>query len=174
MHRCLLQLLCVSAALAVAAASPTADAARLTKTHGGTGSANCQGALPSYEGAIRKRPLAVQNEGSTDAFVTCAFSITAGAVTEARLVVSTLGGVDVTVRCTGVNGQVGNEPIYANRSVVAPASGATTALVFTGASFGGTAGPFFPRGPLVSMSCALPPGAAINTTLVTLEDEVGA
>jgi hypothetical protein len=35
--------------------------------------ANCQSALPVYDGVIRKRPKAVANEGTTDAFVTCAF-----------------------------------------------------------------------------------------------------
>lgn len=32
----------------------------------------CQGALPSYEGAFRKRPIAIKNEGVSSAFITCA------------------------------------------------------------------------------------------------------
>ncbi|HST46109.1 MAG TPA: hypothetical protein VLK29_12905 [Luteimonas sp.] len=35
------------------------------------GTGVCQAALPAYEGLIRKRPMAIQNEGSDTAFVTC-------------------------------------------------------------------------------------------------------
>src|SRR5690554_342572 len=34
----------------------------------------CQGALPAFETQIRKRPLALQNEGEANAFVTCSFN----------------------------------------------------------------------------------------------------
>ena len=36
------------------------------------GAGACQAALPAYEGLIRKRPMAIQNEGVSTAFVTCA------------------------------------------------------------------------------------------------------
>ena len=34
----------------------------------------CQPALPTFDGSIRKRPKAVQNEGTSIAFITCGFS----------------------------------------------------------------------------------------------------
>ena len=33
----------------------------------------CQSALPTFDVGLRKRPLAIQNEGSSTAFVTCSF-----------------------------------------------------------------------------------------------------
>ncbi len=34
---------------------------------------NCQPALPLDDAAVRKKPLAVQNEGIATAFITCSF-----------------------------------------------------------------------------------------------------
>jgi len=34
----------------------------------------CQAPLSAFDGQIRKRPLAMQNEGTSNAFVTCAFT----------------------------------------------------------------------------------------------------
>lgn len=38
----------------------------------------CNGALPAYEGALRKRPLALRNEGSSSAFVSCSMQSDGG------------------------------------------------------------------------------------------------
>ncbi len=51
----------------------TAAAAPVTRTEVGSAVKHCQAALPAYEGQIRKRPKALQNEGSTTVFVTCGF-----------------------------------------------------------------------------------------------------
>lgn len=38
----------------------------------------CNGALPAFEGALRKRPLALRNEGSSSAFVSCSMQSDGG------------------------------------------------------------------------------------------------
>lgn len=130
--------------------------------------ANCQGALPSFEGAIRKRPLAVQNEGTSNSFVTCAF-VNEYDVDDIRAVdyfgvfLVNNGATDATVNCTGVAGFDTNDTnVFISKSVVVPANRADQALmVFVPADNGGNS--FYP---LVAVSCNLPAGVGINDTYV--------
>lgn len=55
-----------------------ADAATLPRVSATNPAGICQGALPAFETAIRKRPLAVQNEGDSTTFVTCSFTAQGG------------------------------------------------------------------------------------------------
>lgn len=137
--------------------------------------ANCQGALPNFEGSIRKRPLGVQNEGSESAFVTCAFAsqYDVAAVTDishfAAFFVNK-GTAEATVACTGVAGfETGESNVYISKSItVAPNSTVHAFLQFWQDDNGGES--FYP---LVSMSCKIPPGVGINDTYVgyTFNDE---
>lgn len=130
--------------------------------------ANCQGALPSFEGSIRKRPLAVQNEGSSAAFVTCSF-VNEYDTADRRLIsyytawFTNTGASAATVSCTGVAGyQTRAETTYNSKSVVVAANSAAQAMIsFAPADNGG-----FGYYPLVSLSCSIPPGVGINDTYV--------
>jgi hypothetical protein len=135
--------------------------------------ASCQGALPNFEGAIRKRPLAVQNEGNTAAFVTC--SLESHYDTSDVYGVTAFGAYLVnrsnsprTVTCTGVAGVEGNDNapvVYMSRTVTVAASGGPVAYMgFDTGDNGGEA--FYP---VVSMSCNLPPGAGIADTHVDFD-----
>lgn len=78
--------------------------ARRTYQNGGNA---CTGALPTYEGALRKRPQAIVNEGTTNAFVTCSTSteeMGASWPHHAYLRVRNYNAVAVSVTCTFVNG----------------------------------------------------------------------
>ncbi len=68
--------------LAIGASFASFDAQAVTQNRRFQANATsyCQAALPAFEGAIRKRPLAVQNEGTTNAFVTCSFTMESAAV----------------------------------------------------------------------------------------------
>src|SRR5690606_41548022 len=91
---------------AIAAALPVGAA---TQNHWmqANGSGVCQAALPNFEGQIRKRPLAIQNEGTATAFVTCS-------PTSLQFAEASSGGhgvffkndsdAGVTIGCTGVMG----------------------------------------------------------------------
>ena len=61
-------------ALLVASGLSTADAQSnyVYLDQQSSGAGVCAAALPAFEGLVRKRPRAIQNEGSTNAFVTCA------------------------------------------------------------------------------------------------------
>lgn len=129
--------------------------------------ARCQGALPVFEMAIRKRPLAVVNEGTNDAFVTCGFEYDAvDAEDNAPILLDTYfsnrTAAPVTVTCTAVTGfDTGvNEFVSLTTQSIAP--GAQGNLFWEAADFpddGLLSG-------LVSISCNLPAGTAINDTYI--------
>lgn len=133
----------------------------------------CQGALPAFETSIRKRPLAVQNEGASNAFVTCSFNNPGNNAGGSRV-----NGVTVhlqnaasgarTVSCTAVNIAAGADAgtaLYAPKSIQVPrdASG-STALAFGPSDF--QAGAFVLPFDSVGVSCNLPPGTGITSTVL--------
>lgn len=130
--------------------------------------ANCQGALPNFEGAIRKRPLSVQNEGTTASFVTCSFvnqydSDAVGEVDYFEAWFINKGTSEAIVSCTGVAGfETGANNTYMSKeTTVAPNSTVHAVMQFDASDNGGES--FYP---LVSLSCRIPPGVGINDTYV--------
>lgn len=126
----------------------------------------CQPALPAYDGNIRKRPKAVQNEGTATAFVTCGFSgdnfsaLDNGIYYAAVLLVNnTASPLEVT--CTLVPGRHatvvgGFLPLTTTVNPGDPNAGLGWHYPdYDDGRFGVTA----------AVSCALPPGAGISEVL---------
>ncbi|MGY0613074.1 MULTISPECIES: hypothetical protein [unclassified Luteimonas] len=140
-------------ALLVLSATPaSAQSAYLDQMS--TGPGTCQAALPAFEGQVRKRPLALQNEGTASAFVTCAppqFTGLADGDYGLDVTFINNGSSAATVSCTGVS--IGQIPtIYVSKAISVP-SGATRILNWKdtdGSSKWVT-------------SCNLPPGTGIGT-----------
>jgi hypothetical protein len=160
--------------LAVAAAYSTPATAQEFHANASQPAARCQGALPAFETAIRKRPLAVQNEGTGASFITCGFEFDAlEAVNNAAVMVDTYfsnnTGAPVVVACTGVTGFAGGDNEYvAMQTTIAPnGSGEVTGgnLFWEEADFEGGG---MSTG-LIAISCNLPPGVGINDTYVYWE-----
>lgn len=134
----------------------------------------CQAALPAFETALRKRPLAIQNEGAATVFVSCAYTFQAGGrqgedqFVQARLSVQSVGGHDIAIQCTGVWGVPPSFYAYSVKSVVAPASGAAVGIEWTGADIapGHSGGEEY-----FSVSCTLPAGAAIADGWIRIHDD---
>jgi hypothetical protein len=132
----------------------------------------CQGALPAFETHLRKRPLAVQNEGDTNAFVTCSFNNPGNNTGGSRISSVTVYLQNVsstrTVSCTAVNTGAGAstaDALYATRTVQVPRDGnGSTALQFLPGDFPG--GAFLFPGDSLSVSCNLLPGIAITSTVL--------
>jgi len=157
------------ASLVVAVASVLAapvQAADETNEVGGNAVSSCQGNLPASETTLRKRPLAVQNEGTTSAFITCSFSTQYDSED-----IREIGGFGVflnnksatpkTVACTGVAGfDSGATNVFVNKSVVIAAAGEGE-IFFTAVDNGGEG--YYP---LVNVSCSVPAGAGITDTYV--------
>jgi hypothetical protein len=132
-------------------------------------SARCQPATKASEALIRKRPLAMVNEGTSNATINCAFELEARQTLAQQVTVflsnSTATAVNAT--CTGVSGwegmteEPGVPPVlteYVPVQLSVPAGGQSEAFQWADADFeNGTGG-------LISVSCVLPPGVAINDT----------
>lgn len=126
----------------------------------------CNGALPAFETAIRKRPLAVQNEGASNAFVTCSFSTqydtaSINNVGYFGVFFNNQAAAPVVVSCTGVAGFDSNTTnVFISKSTtIAP--GGSGEIFFQPIDNGGLG--YYP---LVNVSCNLPAGAGINDTYV--------
>lgn len=144
----------------VVASAPTGAGAQSTLSTATHAIGTCEAALPAYEGTIRKRPLALVNEGMASAFVTCAFpGFEGGTFIGLDIWFTNFGNAAAVVRCTFVTGTAATgvphavPPTYTTRIRELPA-GASDALFLTqgGAS---TDAP-------TSVSCALPPQVGIG------------
>lgn len=116
----------------------------------------CQAALPNYEGNIRKRPLALVNEGTSDAFITCSFPGFQGETHDTYYVYfRNRGSETITITCTAVYGsEVEGTPTFITKSL--PRAPGVSGNLFWLASEGiATAYP-------LTLSCLLPPGGAIG------------
>lgn len=159
-------------------ASGPAQGATVARQFVSHAAGTCQGALPVFETAIRKRPLAVKNEGTTPAFITCSYTSQgsdAGSSprnpTNVQVYFRNTSGTNQTLSCTGVSGYDNTVPVaqYIVKSTeLGPFLGT---LNWNAADFAG-APAVFPNG-LFSISCALAPGVSIQESIVVFVEEVG-
>ena len=157
-----------SLVLAVASVvSAPAQAAVEVNEVGANAVSLCQGSLPVFETLLRKRPLAVQNEGSNNTFVTCSFSTQYDAddifeIGYFGAFLNNIGTAPATVSCTGVAGfaSQGADTVYISKSTIVPPGGEGF-IFFTTVDNEGNG--YYP---LVNMNCHLPPGTGITDTAV--------
>lgn len=141
------------AALSLAAPVPAAEVQ--------TGAAAaCRSALPAFDGAIRTRPLAVQNEGAAPAFVSCSnsngASSTAYHVTVAGVYVKNQNAAATAVACTLVTERLGEPNVYLTKTQTF-APGASGFIIWSTADNGGSHLSAF-----VNFSCSLAPGIGVS------------
>lgn len=161
-----------SALVSLVALAGSANAATVGDKVKQNGAGACQGALPAFAGTLRARPLALQNEGSSNAFASCALQ----ANDESNL--PNLAGIhlrnntaaSVSVTCTLVNGaiNVSNEQLTKSTSV--PANGGINILWSPSELSGGAQTNFG----LVNWSCNLPSGTGIGYVYYYFDREIGA
>lgn len=125
----------------------------------------CQGALHVFEDSLRKRPLAIANEGVAPAFVSCSLA-TPLLPTQDALAVDVLFNnttpATVQFSCTLVDGVIFFSPNYLPQAITITAGALFTAHWDTDNNGGDTYD-------LPSLNCALPPGVEINTLQLTTE-----
>lgn len=157
------RLTCLLASLAAGVAMvPIASAAIVDRTETVMPAENCQPALPAYDGNIRKRPLAVQNEGTTIAFVTCGMKGAFAARPINRTVSITLANTSstpVSATCTLVDGRdlALSSPVFLPKTILV-ATSLPSVFEWTAASNEGR-NFIYP-----AISCGLPPGIGISST----------
>lgn len=134
------------------------------------GAGACQGAMPHYEGNLRKRPTAIANEGSTNAFVSCSLAQDwFGNSAYYGLVVNNNGTAEVIVTCTfaagiKLNGNSLFVPTLLPKTFPVPA-GAYADPQWTAADNGNS-----PLPASGNWSCNLPAGTEIGGVYVAVDD----
>jgi hypothetical protein len=159
-----MKLAITAAALAIGlGVAGQAAAVNVTNVISTQGTARCQGALPNFEGAFRKRPLVYKNEGTASAFVTCAFPINSGTALGGGdgldVYFSNDGAADASITCNAVSGYYTGTNEYSSKSVTVPA-GTQGDLFWQETDF-----PTNGLGDgLITISCQLPVATGINDT----------
>jgi len=148
------------------------QAVTVTRVWSANPSSYCQAALPVFEGAIRKRPLAVQNEGSTNAFITCSMTrnYQTSSVTRFQMYAQTLSGAVTNLSCTFVAGYATGAIQSVVKTVALPANGSQGSLTWEAADF---TGGVFPD-TQYNLSCNLLPGVGLNDSYLAFQEDVGA
>jgi hypothetical protein len=128
------------------------------------GAGVCQAALPSFEGLLRKRPMAIQNEGSATAFVTCSpttmQSMWTSEIHGHGVHLINRNSAAVLIACSAVIGsQDGVADETVTKAVQIPANAA-------GAIYWGDGDIPAQNGESFNATCGLPPGTGIATVLV--------
>lgn len=129
----------------------------------------CQAALPAFEGAIRKRPLSIQNEGTVPAFVSCAFE-SQGRMRQIYYYFTSVDGVAHSASCTGISGINDGTSQSVVMSIPVPESGERALMLWNGSDFNEDA--YFPT-PYFSVSCKLDPGVALTSSAMIFEEDIG-
>lgn len=128
----------------------------------------CNGALPSYEGALRKRPLGVQNEGSSPAFVTCSLPGSFQTYGNDSLVLAftNQNAAPVDVNCTFVDDLTApfGSPAYYPLTIRVLGNSARDA------GWSAAQGELF--SPWANVSCNLPAGVALNALEVQFDEPI--
>jgi hypothetical protein len=134
---------------------------------------SCQSALPVFDGQIRKRPLAVQNEGTASAFVSCSF-VTPGdfvGVFQISLYADNNTGSAIDISCTLVSGiSKSGVPTYLPQTIKMAANSGINRFVWTAADNGGVNFNNY----ALSASCNLPPGTGLSLSEIFFYVDVGA
>lgn len=154
------------------AMSGQASAVTVTRDYLSHGTANCQSALPVFDGNVRKRPMAVANEGTTTAFITCdseSINNTGTGFTEVAVYLrNRAGAAGITVGCTLVEGAFIATGSFPKTSGAIPGAGGTSQIIWTIAD---NANNVFVS---PAVSCALPPGVDISLMQFKYAEDVGA
>jgi hypothetical protein len=163
----------LACALALASAATAVEAAVIERQEVRMSTDVCQPALPAFDGNIRKRPLAMQNEGDSPAFVTCAFGGVFNGVPSQKTIsvgFTNNTSAEITVHCTLADAQAGViDPEYFPKSIAVPPDNApVTLLLWSAVNDNGGVRFTYP-----SVSCVLPPGTGVVNTLHTFDEEIG-
>lgn len=152
------------------ATSGVAQAQFLNRDFAQNATGSCQAALPAFEGQIRKRPLAVQNEGTASAFVTCSFMGTnqtiGGGISGVELAAANRTNSDIVLTCTMIAGTVSDFALFFPKTITLPANSTFSVVRWTASDDNG--GSAF--GPVTNVSCNLPVGAGLVTSTVAYRE----
>jgi hypothetical protein len=160
-------------AVVTALASPTVRAVEIERQEVRLSADVCQPSRPGVDSTFRRRPLAMQNEGTSTVFLTCAFGgVFNGVPSQKTLSVgfTNANAVPVTVNCTLVDAQDGviNPEFFPKSISVAAAGSPVTLMQWSAVADNGGVEFTYP-----AVSCAIPAGIGVQVTLHTFDEEIG-
>jgi hypothetical protein len=161
--------LAMGVAVATAFAAQAASAATTTEVFFQNATGVCQPTLPVFEGNIRKRPVIVANEGTSNAFVACSLETDPNGTrpfTDVDVVIYNQTAADVDVTCSLVHNFTTGGPVIP-QTLTVPASDRAF-FSFSAADAGVTELSF------ANFNCNLPPGTGIGYMYYFYEVEIGA
>lgn len=177
MSRLTSQTLLVSTLLAatLAMASPSAVAATQARAFVQNGTGACQPALPVYAGIIRARPLAIQNEATSAAYLNCSLQGTqyspvgARSITDVFVGLINNTGADVSVTCSTIDGLAKITSSYISSKTISVPTGYWAELHWTAADNNSQNWLFS-----ANVQCLLPPGIGVSYVSSLYSEDVGA
>jgi hypothetical protein len=120
----------------------------------------CQAALPAFEGNLRKRPTAIANEGTSNAFVSCSLpGESAVPITSVLLRIYNRGAAEANVTCSLVSSSQPGGMVIPKTVTVPAASNVYVEWLPT------DIGPEEVHMGALNFSCNLVPGTDINSVL---------
>lgn len=133
----------------------------------------CQLSLPTIDTRVSPRATGFRNDGTATTYVICGLwkPVADSNYLDATIYLATADGTAHDVTCTGVNDEAGGSQQYVSKTVHV-ANGASNAAVFSPADFGGTSDIL--SGFNFSITCALPPHAAIERVRSHVSRDIGA
>lgn len=160
-----------AATVVVSALPAPAHAAKVSRTYLINAAGNCNGALPAFETALRKRPTAITNEGASPAFVSCSLpgDFQNDGTELFFMAFTNTNATPVTFNCTYVDGQASgfSGSRFYPKSITLQASGPGFAQ-WVPSEEGQT---IFRN--YANVSCALPPGVELNSVQTYFSEENG-
>jgi len=158
------------AGLLAALPAPGATLQRIMEDQGGPA---CQLSVPTTSTQVRPRASGMRNEGTSNAFVICQFAATSSPFTQAGIILASIDGSDHSLSCTGMSGYPTQTAYYSTFNILVRASDtAGVSIGWNSAYFDPSLGTLPSRG--FSVTCNLPPGMAIISTLAFYDEDVGA
>jgi hypothetical protein len=174
MHRAtpnkLFSVLLGTAAVLLMSGSALAVTVQRTQVQYGAGA--CQGNLPVSATQLRARPLAIKNEGTSSAFVSCSLAADDffGALNDFNgVAITNSTGAAVEISCTLVTGNI-DFPINFFPKTGTIAANSLGVVSWSPAADNGDV----PFNNSLNYSCLIPPGVEINGVFTNIEEEVGA
>ncbi|MEO6138715.1 MAG: hypothetical protein ABIP11_08655 [Luteimonas sp.] len=165
--------LALTAGIGSVFASGDADAISRPRAFDQNATGGCQSALPVFDGQIRKRPLAIQNEGTAPAFVSCSFMtpIINTGVSRVNLYADNNTGATLDITCTLVVGLSNFDmPTYLPKTISVPANSGLYVFEWTSVDNGGVNFNSY----AISASCNLPVGTGLSLSQIIYDEDVGA
>lgn len=165
-------LLCAAAR---AMSAPVSAGTLVNRSFAQTGTGACQPALPVYAGVIRARPLAIQNEATTSAYLNCALVGTHLGPTGGQEMTDVYVGVinntaaDVAVTCSTIDGIAKVTTPFVSSKTVTVGAGTSAELHWNAADNNGHNYLFN-----ANMQCLLPPGIGVSYLVSFYQEDIGA